>query len=182
MASDNLDDIIRQNAPRLSRFVRSRVDNRDDADDIVQDTLYQLVRALSFADNPIGRVTSWLYTVAHNLIVNHNRRRREVAMPTIEHDEDDTFMTDLSEIMAASDVDNPDMLMLRGMVWDELERALASLPPEQREAIVLTEIRGLSTREAASATGVSVATFLSRKHYGVLQIRKRLRSLYDELV
>lgn len=168
MANTELDDIIRDNAPKLHSYVRSKVSNKDDADDVVQDTLYQFLRTISIIENPIAHVTSWLYTVAHNLIVNHGKKHREVA--------------ELSEIMIASDNDNPEMLMLRKMVWEELEKAMADLPKEQREAIEMTEVQGLSTKDAAQAMGVSVNTFLSRKHYGMMSIRKRLNFLYKELV
>lgn len=77
MTNDNLDDIIKENTPRLRSYVSRRISNRDDADDIVQDTFYQLVRTISIMDNPMGKVTSWLYTVAHNLIVNHGKKHRE---------------------------------------------------------------------------------------------------------
>lgn len=183
MTNKNLEDIIKENAPNLHMFVRSRVSNRDDADDIVQDTFYQFLRAISIMDNPVGKVSSWLYTVAHNLIVNHGKKHREVEMPRrMFDDEDDSFMTDISEIMAASDDDNPEIQLLRTMVWDELGKALASLPDEQRMAVEMTEIRGLSVREAAQQMGVPVNTFLSRKHYAVKHIRRRLFGLYEELV
>lgn len=171
MASDNLDDIIRKHTPGLRSFVRSRVNNRDDADDIVQDTFYQFLRTISIMDNPIGQVTSWLYRVAHNLIINHDKKLHE-----------DSFMEDLSEVMMASDDDAPEMQMLRSMVWDELHKALAELPKEQREAVEMTEIRGLSIKEAAEQMDVTQGTFLSRKHYAVKHIRQRLDNLYKELI
>ncbi len=183
MASDNLDDIIKENTPRLHSYVRSRVSNRDDADDIVQDTLYQFLKAVNIMDNPVGKVSSWFYTVAYNLIINHGKKRRETSLPTLMFsDANESYMTDISEILIASDQDNPDIQMLRSMVWEELHKALAELPDEQRQAVEMTEIRGLSTREAADEMGVSVATFLSRKHYGVLHIRRRLKALYEELI
>lgn len=184
MANDNLDDIIKENTPRLRSYVRTRISNRDDAEDIVQDTLYQLVRTISIMDNPMGKVTSWLYTVAHNLIINHGRKHREEEMPTFLYGEqdDDGFMMDLSEIMTASDDEEPDMLMLRSMVWEELEKALSELPKEQREAVEMTEIKGMAVKEAAELMGVTVNTFLSRKHYAVMHIRRRLRKLYEELL
>ena len=182
MANNSLDDIIRENTPRLRSFVRSKVDNRDDADDIVQDTLYQLLRSFSIMDNPIGQVTSWLYTVAHNLVINHGKKHREVEMPKRRiSDEGEGFMADLSEIMVASDKDSPEVCMLRNMVWEELDKAMAELPAEQRTAVEMTEIRGLSTKDAAEEMGVTVGTFLSRKHYAVVHIRKRLKTLYEEL-
>lgn len=183
MASDNLDDIIRKNTPRLRSFVRSRVSNNDDADDIVQDTFYQFVRTIRIMDNPVGHVTSWLYTVAQRLVINHGKKHREEEMQKMVYDDDgETFMTDLSEVMVADDDNSPDIQMLRAMVWEELEKALSELPEEQREAVEMTEIRGMSVKEAADEMNVPVATFLSRKHYAVLHIRKRLRKLYEELI
>lgn len=182
MADQKLDDIIRDNTPLLRSFVKSKVSNRDDADDIVQDTLYQFLRTISIMDNPIGQITAWLYTVAHNLIVNHGKKHREVEMPRRRDKTDDSFMDELSEILVASDNENPEMLILRKMVWDELDKALAELPKEQREAIEMTEIRGLTVKDAAQKMGVPVGTFLSRKHYAVQHIRKRLKALYEELI
>lgn len=182
MANSELDDIIKDNAPRLRSYVRSRVSNSHDADDIVQDTLYQFLRTISIMDNPIGQVTSWLYTVAHNLVINHGKKHREVEMPHRPHNGEEKFMAEISEIMVASDTDHPDMQMLRNMVWDEWQKALDELPEEQRNALVMTEIEGLSVRDAAEKMGVSQNTFLSRKHYAVKHIRKRLHSLYQELI
>lgn len=177
-----LDNLIRQHTPRLRAFVNGRVSNREDAEDIVQDTLLQLLRSLRILENPIGQVTSWLYTVAHNLIVNHEVKRRETELPFRPQESDeDSFMGDLSEIMV-SESDSPDMLMLRQMVWQELDNALSELPAEQREAIKLTEVEGLSSAEAAERMQVSIGTFLSRKHYAVLHVRKRLHALYQELI
>lgn len=183
MTSKNLDDIIKENTPRLRSFVRSMVRNRDDADDIVQDTLYQFLRTISIMNNPISHVSSWLYNVARNLVINHEKKHREVELPQHWHnDEDGSFMAELMEVMVVSDNDNPDMLMLRDMVWEEMYKALSELPKEQREAIEMTEIQGLSSQEAAKRIGVPVATFLSRKHYAIVHIRKRMRVLYEELI
>lgn len=180
MASNNLDDIIKNNTPRLQSFVKSRVSNSDDADDIVQDTFYQFLRSISIMDNPIGQVTSWLYTVAHNLIINHGKKHREVEVA--KRKEDDSFIAELTDIMVASDNDSPEVCMLRNMVWEELHKALHELPPEQREAVEMTEIQGLSVKDAAREMGVPMGTFLSRKHYAVIHIRKRLKVLYEDLI
>lgn len=181
MAKSELDDIIRDNTPRLRSFVRSKVSNSDDADDIVQDTFYQFLRTISIMDNPIGQVTSWLYTVAHNLVINHGKKHRKVEMPRIKYGEDDSFMTELSEVMVSSDNDSPEMCMLRNMVWEELDKAMSELPEEQRIAVEMTEIQGLSVKDAAREMGIPVNTFLSRKHYAVVRIRKRLMTFYEEL-
>lgn len=179
MEDDKLDNIIRQNEPKLHHYVRGRVSNKDEADDIVQDTLYQFVRTIRALDNPIAHVSAWLYTVAHNLIVNHHRKQHEEQ--AVWADDGETVMHDLTEIMVTDDADNPDMRMLRQMVWAELDKAMAELPDVQRQALTLTEIEGLSTQQAAERMGVSQNTFLSRKHYAVLHVRKRLSALYKEL-
>lgn len=180
MEDKELDDLIRMHTGKLRAFVRGRVGNREDAEDIVQDTFLQLLRTLRILENPIGQVTSWLYTVAHNLIINHGKKMREAELPS-PPPEEENFLGDLSEIMA-SDNESPDMQMLRSMVWKELDKALSELPSEQRQALELTEVEGLSTAEAARRMQVSQGTFLSRKHYAVLHVRKRLRSLYLELI
>lgn len=182
MEGKELDELITLHTRWLRSFVSKRVRNREDAEDIVQDTLLQLLRSLSILENPIGQVTSWLYTVAHNLIVNHEKKMHETVMPTLASgDEDDSFLGDLSEIMA-SENEGPEMQLLRSMIWQELNKALAELPPEQRQAIELSEVEGLSSAEAAQRMQVSLGTFLSRKHYAILHIRKRLYSLYQELI
>lgn len=179
MENNELDDIIKENAPRLRSFIKGRVGDHDDIDDIVQDTFYQFLRTFHALENPIAHVSSWLYTVAHNLIINHEKRGLRTKTKTVMDDE--SFMNDISEILAASDNENPDMRMLRSMVWNELNHALAELPAEQRAALVMTEIEGKSVREAAELMGVAQNTFLSRKHYAVKHIRKRLHVLYTEL-
>lgn len=181
MENKTLDDIVRDNVPKLHSYVRSRVKAEEDAEDIIQDTLYQFLRTFSVLDNPIAHVTSWLYTVAHNLIINNGKKHREESLPQL-YAADDSYMSDLSEIMMASDSDNPEILMLRSMVWNELDKALAELPQEQRKAVTLTELEGLSVKEAAARMGVPQNTFLSRKHYAVVHIRKRLKTLYKELI
>lgn len=181
MAKSELDKIIHDHEPRLRSFVRSKVDNCDDADDIVQDTFYQLVRTIRVLNNPVGHVASWLYTVAHNLIINHGRKHRPTLPQSIATNEDDVIINELTELMASDD-DTPDIVMLRSMVWQQLDKALSELPEEQRKAWVLTEQEGLSAQEAALQTGVTRATLLSRKHYAVLHIRKKMRRLYEELI
>lgn len=182
MENNKINDIVRDNVPKLHSYVRKRVNNKDDAEDIVQDTLYQFLRTISVLDNPISHVSSWLYTVAHNLIINHGKKHNTTAAADLLASSDEAFMHDISDIMIADDNNNPEFNMLRAMVWDELDKALAELPQEQREAIVMTEIEGLSVHDAAIQMGVPQNTFLSRKHYAVKHIRKRLHDLYQELI
>lgn len=181
MKDKEIDDIIRENSSWLRAFVRRKVRNRDDADDIVQDTLYQLIRTIKVLEDPIGHVSSWLYTVAHNLIINHSKRNREEAIGQTDENSEN-FMAEISEIFIADDNESPDFKILRSMVWKEFDKALSELPQEQREAIEMTEIQGLSVKESAEKLGISQNTFLSRKHYAVVHIRKRLYSIYQELI
>lgn len=173
MENNVIDTIVKDNVPKLQRYVRGRVPTDEDAEDIVQETLYQFLRTIQVLDNPISHVSSWLYTVAHNLIVNHGKKHHEETT--------DSFLSDFSEILMTSGDDNPDIQVLRSMVWEELDKALSELPAEQREAVVMTEINGLSVKEASAKMGVSQNTFLSRKHYAVKHIRLRLKNLYDEI-
>lgn len=183
MENNNIDDIVRDNVPKLHSYVRRHVSNRDDAEDIVQDTLYQFLRTIRVLENPISHVSSWLYTVAHNLIVNHGKKHSTIAEAELTAtDSVETFMHDISEIMIADDGDCPEFSMLRAMVWDELDKALAELPQEQRDAVIMTEIEGMNVHDAALQMGVPQNTFLSRKHYAILHIRKRLHNLYQELI
>jgi len=101
MDNKELDDIVRDQVPKLHSYVRRRVSDREDAEDIVQDTLYQFLRTVSVLDDPISHVTSWLFTVAHNLIINHAKKHREESWPHLPSDYEDSFMRDLSEIMAS---------------------------------------------------------------------------------
>lgn len=181
MGSKKVDDIVEEYVPRLNSFVRGRVSNKEEAEDIVQDTIYQFLRTISALENPITHVSGWLYTVAHNLIINHGKKHREQSLFIPRSESDDNFMYDISEILKADEGEDPDMQILRSMVWEELDKALSELPKEQREAIEMTEIGGMSVKEASQKMGVSQSTFLSRKHYAVVHVRKRLYHLYIEL-
>lgn len=160
MRDSELDSIIREYTPRLRQYVKSRVNSSEDAEDIVQDIFYQLMRTMRVLENPVGHVASWLFTVAHNMVINHEKRIREEVRDVLPTDE--------------LDADDPDSQLLRKMLWDELDKALAELPAAQRDAFTLTEIDGLSTEEVAVKMGVPVNTVLSRKHYAVKRIREKL--------
>lgn len=163
MRDSELDSIIREYTPRLRQYVKSRVNSSEDAEDIVQDIFYQLMRTMRVLENPVGHVASWLFTVAHNMVINHEKRIREEVRDVLPTDE--------------LDADDPDSQLLRKMLWDELDKALAELPAAQRDAFTLTEIDGLSTEEVAVKMGVPVNTVLSRKHYAVKRIREKLSDL-----
>ena len=179
----SVEKLISEYQPRLKAFVRKRVTNKEDADDILQDVFYQLVKATTLM-NPVEQVSAWLYRVARNLIINKGIKKREEALPVFVDDEkDDNVLKDFSEIMFRNETSpSPETEYLRSMVWVEMENALSELPIEQREIFELTELDGIAVKEISQTTGIPVNTLLSRKHYAVLYLRKRLAELYNEIV
>jgi RNA polymerase sigma factor (sigma-70 family) len=176
--------LIAKYRPQLKSFIRNRVANREDAEDILQDVFYQLVKTVNTAMNPIEQVSAWLYRVARNMIINHAAKKREEEMPVFRNDDGDTEMLeDFSEALFSDETSpSPETEYMRSLVWTELERALAELPPEQREIYELTEMDGIPVKEIAQITGVPVNTLLSRKHYAVLHLRKRMKELYYGII
>lgn len=181
-AKENVEDLVKEYRPQLKSFISKRVDNKEDAEDILQDVFYQLVKTVEDAVNPIEQVAAWLYKVARNTIINRGRKKKEEEMPASKYDEDGNLLKDFSEILFNEDNPTPETEYLRSLVWQELEAALSELPDEQREAFELTEIEGLPVKEIADATGVSVNTILSRKHYAVKHLRKRMEGLYKDII
>ncbi|MDR1335315.1 MAG: sigma-70 family RNA polymerase sigma factor [Tannerella sp.] len=179
--------MIAKYQPQLKSFIRSRVANREDAEDILQDVFYQLVKTVNTAMNPIGEVSAWLYRVARNTIINHAARKRGEELPAYAYrngDGDTEMLEDFSEVLFSDGgtSPSPETEYMRSLVWTELECALAELPPEQREIYELTEMDGIPVKEIARTTGVPANTLLSRKHYAVLHLRKRMKELYDEII
>ncbi|MDR2868493.1 MAG: sigma-70 family RNA polymerase sigma factor [Bacteroidales bacterium] len=181
----NVAELIAEYQPRLKSFIRQRVTNREDAEDILQDVFYQLVKTVNSAMNPIEQVSAWLYRVANNMIINASKKKREESLPEFQDWENDSeVMTEFTEILFANSESNPtpETEYLRSLVWTELETALTELPPEQRTIFELTELEGIPVKEIAQTTGVAVNTLLSRKHYAVLHLRKRLKQLYEDVL
>jgi RNA polymerase sigma factor (sigma-70 family) len=171
---------VRRERSRLSSFIRRRVRNPADADDILQDVLFEFVEAYHLPA-PIERASAWLFRVARNRVVDLFRKKREqsldgmAAQPTQEGDE---HRLDL--LLPAAD-DSPEAGYARSVLLAELQVALEELPADQREVFVAHELDGISFREMAARSGVPMNTLLARKRYAVLQLRKRLQSIYDEL-
>ena len=168
---------------KLLGFIRGRVSTLEEAEDILQDVFYQFIAGFNTIES-LDRVTSWLYSVARNKIID--RYRRDSARPKrtdfelIAGNDGDAPLT-LQEILP--DLDNtPESTLLREAIWDEITAALAELPAEQREIFILNEIEEKGFREIAEATGVSINTLLSRKRYAILALRKRLQSFYDDII
>jgi RNA polymerase sigma factor (sigma-70 family) len=176
--------LIAENQTQLKAFIQKRVENREDAEDILQDVFYQLLKTVENTMNPIEHVSAWLYRVARNLIINRGIKKREEPLPVYRSDElDNEIANDITELLLGDETSpSPETEYLRSLVWTELENALAELPPEQREIYELTEFDGIPVKEIAKTTGVSVNTLLSRKHYAVKHLRKRLEGLYYDII
>jgi len=189
MATKERNELERQIAeqqPRLKSFIRSRMANREDAEDILQDVMFQWLKTIAdVAVNPIENLSAWLYKTARNLIINHGVKRRERLIDDF-RENDEAALEEFSEALfseseGGDSSPSPETIYFRALVWEELEAALAELPAQQREVFELTELDGIPVKDIAATTGVSVNTVLSRKHYAILHLRKRLKSLYDEL-
>ncbi|MDR3329392.1 MAG: sigma-70 family RNA polymerase sigma factor [Prevotellaceae bacterium] len=184
-SSHQLEKLVAAYQPQLKSFIRQRVKSKEDAEDILQDVFYQLAKATGSALNPIEQVSAWLYRVARNAIINKGLKKREAALPTYyDDDRDEDVLKDFSEILFSDETSapSPETEYLRSLVWTTLEAALAELPPEQRKVFELSELDGIPVKEISKATGVAVSTLLSRKHYAVLHLRKRMGQLHDEIL
>ena len=177
--NNNIETVFTEYAPRLLGYIRSQVGSYEDAEDILQDVFYKLARTSGDCDgmSEIERVSSWLYKVARNSVLNFWRKKREVSL-----DAEDLVCEDIARSLFCSPQDAPDTVLLRKLVWQELDIALSELPPEQCEVFCLTVFDGMAIKDISSSTGVPVATLHSRKHYAVKYLRKRFHNLYDALI
>ncbi len=175
-----ISDVVTREQSRLRNFIRRRVPDPRDAEDILQDVFYQLVEANRLL-MPIEHVTGWLFRVARNRITDLFRKKKpESFSDAAGMGDDDDELLQLEDMLPSPDA-GPDAVYARNVLLDELESALDELPDEQREVFVAHEFEGRSFKEIAAETGVSVNTLLSRKRYAVLHLRERLQSIYDEL-
>ena len=171
-------DVIAKEQPRLRSFIRRRVANDADAEDLLQEVLFELVRAHRLL-LPIDFVTSWLYRVARNRITDLFRKKRPFAFSDAASAGEDGEMLELGELLPSAD-GGPEAQYLRNLLMEEMRLAIAELPREQREAFVAHEFEGRSFKELSADTGVNVNTLLSRKRYAVLALRERLQNIHEE--
>ena len=170
-------EVVERQGSRLRRFIRRRVGDPRDAEDVLQDVFSALVEANRLLV-PIDHVTGWLFRVARNRITDLLRRKKPDSLGDAAVVEDDERLP-LEDLLPSPDA-GPEALYARNLLLDELEMAIDELPVEQREAFVAHELEGRSFKEMAAETGVSVNTLLSRKRYAVLRLRKRLQGVYDD--
>lgn len=175
-----ISDAVNREYARLRNFIRKRVADQGDAEDLLQEVFYELVEAYRMT-KPIEQVTAWLFRVARNRITDlfrSKRRQAQQSMPPVV--DADGAEVQLEDLLPSPDA-GPEAAYMRAALLEELESALDDLPDEQREVFVAHELVGLSFNQISEQTGIGVNTLLSRKHYAVVQLRKRLQSIYDEL-
>jgi RNA polymerase sigma factor (sigma-70 family) len=173
-----ISEVVGREQSRLRNFIRRRVPDPRDAEDILQEVFYELVEANRLL-MPIEHVTGWLFRVARNRIIDLFRRKRPESLGDAAVAGDDEKLLRLEAWLPSPDA-GPEALFARSVLLEELELALDELPDEQREVFVGHELEGRSFKEMAAETGVSVNTLLSRKRYALLHLRERLQSIYHE--
>ena len=173
-----ISEVIAEERARLRNFIRKRVPNEADVEDLLQEVFYELVEANRLL-MPIDYVTGWLFRVARNRITDLFRKKKPVSFTDAAFEEEDGDLLEIEDLLTSSDA-GPEAHFLRNMLLDELESALAELPAEQREVFVAHELEGCSFKELSAMSGVNVNTLLARKRYAVLHLRKRLQNIHDE--
>jgi RNA polymerase sigma factor (sigma-70 family) len=178
--NQKISEVISRDEPRLRNFIRRRVADQSEAEDILQEVFYELVEAYRMM-KPVEQVTAWLFRVARNRIIDLFRRKsREGVRADSAGPSEDGEVLLWEELLPSPDA-GPEAAYARSLLLEQLDDALDELPEEQREVFIAHELMGYSFKEIAKQSGVSVNTLLSRKHYAVLHLRERLRTVYDQL-
>ncbi len=171
-----IQDAVQEYGKRLLRFIRSRVKNDEDAEDILQDVWYQLSSIID--TEPIVQLSSWLYRVSKNRIVDKKRKKSESSLSDLVYEDEEGEMVWPEALLA--DNTNPDSELERSIIRESFFTALNELPDKQREVFVWNELEDLTLQEIADKTGTNLKTIISRKRYAVAHLRERLQSLYDD--
>ncbi len=171
---DRIAETISRERGRLGNFIRRRVPDPSDAEDILQDVFFEFVEAYRLPE-PIEQIGAWLYRVARNRIIDRFRRKREEPLPLAANDDEHW----LEDALPSPDA-GPEAAYARSVLLEALTAALDELPQGQRDVFIAHELEGRSFKELAAETGVAVNTLLARKRYAVLHLRARLQTIYNE--
>ncbi|MEA3425619.1 MAG: sigma-70 family RNA polymerase sigma factor [Bacteroidota bacterium] len=174
---NTITDVINTYSKRLMGFIRKRVNNEADAEDILQDVFYQFIGNTQ----PIEQLTAWLFTVTRNKITDRQRKRKPDLLEDVYTEADEESSFDWTNLFF-DESNNPETAYLRNLFWEALHDALNELPQAQRDVFILNEIEGIPFKTLSEQTGDSINTLLSRKRYAVLHLRERLGSLRNELL
>lgn len=168
-----ISETVERESGRLRNFIRRRVADQGEVEDILQDVFYELVGASRLIE-PLEQVSAWLFRVASNRIIDRFRKKKPETLSSEE-------WRAINDLLPSPDA-GPEAVYARRVLLDELDAALDELPEEQREVFVAHELAGRSFKELAAESGIPVNTLISRKHYAVLHLRRRLREIYEEFV
>jgi RNA polymerase sigma factor (sigma-70 family) len=177
--SDITATVVRERT-RLGNFIRRRIRDPDDAEDILQDVFHEFVQAYRLPA-PIEQASAWLFHAARNRIIDRFRKKKEEPLSDLFDDGDEAgseYRLDLN--LPAHDA-GPEAQYARAVLLQALQDALDELPPNQRDVFIAHELEGRSFKDIAAESGVTLNTLLSRKRYAVLHLRARLQAIYDEL-
>lgn len=175
-----ISEVIAEEQSRLRSFIRRRVPNQADAEDLLQEVFFELVQARRLLQ-PIDYVTGWLFRVARNRITDFFRKKKPEPFTDAAMENEEGELLEIEELLPSPDA-GPEALYIRSALLDELKAALADLPSEQREVFLAHELEGRSFKDLAAETGVSVNTLLARKRYAVLHLRAKLQQIHDEFM
>lgn len=175
-----ISEVVSVQRGRLRNFIRRRVPDPSDVEDILQEVFYELVEANRLL-MPIEHVTGWLYRVARNRITDLFRKKKPAAFSDVGTEDEAGELLRMEDLLPSPEA-GPEALYFRNVLLDELEIALDELPREQREVFVAHEIEGRSFKQLSAETGVNINTLLARKRYAVLHLRERLQSIHDEFL
>lgn len=176
--NQRVSDVVGREQARLRNFIRRRVPDPGDAEDVLQDVFYRLVEANQLL-MPIEHVTGWLFRVARNRITDLFRKKQPENFSNLAVADEDDELLSFEDLLPSPDA-GPEAVFARNVLLDELELALDELPREQREVFVAHELEGRSFKDLAAETGVNLNTLLARKRYAVLHLRERLQRVYNE--
>jgi RNA polymerase sigma factor (sigma-70 family) len=175
-----ISDTVDQQRSRLRNFIRRRVADPGEVEDILQEVFFELVTAYRLT-KPVESAGAWLFQVARNRIIDRFRKKKSESLADLATTSDEGEMLSFQEFLPSADA-GPEAAYARTVLVEELEAAMDELPNEQREVFIAHEIDGRSFKQLAAETGVSVNTLLSRKRYAVLHLRKKLQSTYEEFL
>jgi RNA polymerase sigma factor (sigma-70 family) len=177
----HITEAIGREQVRLRNFIRKRVPNEADVEDVLQDVFCELVEAYRLT-KPIRQASAWMFRVARNRIIDRLRKKRpEQLRSDFPGDSESRELPPVEDLLPAHD-GGPEAAYARAVLLEELDAALDELPEEQRDVFIAHELEGRSFKELAEETGLGVNTLISRKHYAVLHLRRRLRAIYDEFL
>jgi RNA polymerase sigma factor (sigma-70 family) len=173
-----ISETVEREQSRLRNFIRRRVADQRDAEDILQEVFYEFVESYRLM-KPIEQVSGWLFRVARNRIIDLFRRKKPGSLsdPVGAGDEGEELL--LQDLMPSPEL-GPDEIYARSVLLEELDEALDELPSQQREVFIAHEVEGRSFKELSAQTGVSVNTLIARKHRAVVHLRQRLQTIHDE--